>query len=202
MANELKAAELPHRLTLDGRSRLSVTGVLEVESFDERAVALVTARGALTISRSTAARCAWTGRSTRSSMSPMRPRAAFLPGCSADGAGAGAAGRAARRGGAHRRGAGAFLRCAARAAQAAFPGAVASGRAVRPCVRVCARPADAAAGARRVPAVFPAGAHHGRGGVFSAAQPLCPARAGGRFGRAGAGFARFDRAFAVGAEKN
>ena len=49
MANELKAAELPHRLTLDGRRRLSVTGVLEVESFDERAVALVTARGALTI---------------------------------------------------------------------------------------------------------------------------------------------------------
>ena len=49
MANDEKKAELPHRLTLDGRSRLSVTGVLEVESFDETAVALVTARGALLI---------------------------------------------------------------------------------------------------------------------------------------------------------
>ena len=49
MANELKTAELPHRLTLDGRSRLTITGVLEVESFAEESVALVTARGALLI---------------------------------------------------------------------------------------------------------------------------------------------------------
>ena len=39
--------DAPHRLTLDGRSRLTITGVLEVESFDEESVALVTARGAL-----------------------------------------------------------------------------------------------------------------------------------------------------------
>ena len=32
--------ELPHRLTLDARSRLSMTGVLEVESFDENAIVL------------------------------------------------------------------------------------------------------------------------------------------------------------------
>ena len=32
---EAKSVEQPHRLTLDSRSRLSVTGVLEVESFDE-----------------------------------------------------------------------------------------------------------------------------------------------------------------------
>lgn len=30
---EAKSVEQPHRLTLDSRSRLSVTGVLEVESF-------------------------------------------------------------------------------------------------------------------------------------------------------------------------
>lgn len=36
--------ELPHRLTLDARSRLSMTGVTEVESFDEGTVVLVTAR--------------------------------------------------------------------------------------------------------------------------------------------------------------
>lgn len=37
--------ELPHRLTLDARSRLSMTGVLEVESFDENA----TTRGTLIV---------------------------------------------------------------------------------------------------------------------------------------------------------
>ena len=37
--------ELPHRLTLDARSRLSMTGVLEVESFDENAIVLATTRG-------------------------------------------------------------------------------------------------------------------------------------------------------------
>lgn len=41
--------ELPHRLTLDGRSRLNMTGVLEVESFDENTVVLVTTRGTLVV---------------------------------------------------------------------------------------------------------------------------------------------------------
>ena len=41
--------ELPHRLTLDARSRLSMTGVTAVESFDEGTVVLVTTRGTLIV---------------------------------------------------------------------------------------------------------------------------------------------------------
>ena len=48
-ARQERELELPHRLTLDARSRLSMTGVTEVESFDEESVALVTPRGALLI---------------------------------------------------------------------------------------------------------------------------------------------------------
>lgn len=38
---------LPHELRLDNRSKLSVSGVSEVESFDETTVVLHTARGVL-----------------------------------------------------------------------------------------------------------------------------------------------------------
>ena len=44
-----KALELPHKLTLDGRNRLNLTGVTEVESFDEGMVVLHTTRGTLVI---------------------------------------------------------------------------------------------------------------------------------------------------------
>lgn len=40
---------LPHELRLDNRSKLSVGGVSEVESFDETTVVLHTARGVLII---------------------------------------------------------------------------------------------------------------------------------------------------------
>lgn len=46
---EPKALDAPHKLTLDARNRLSVTGVLEVESFDEGMIALATTRGPLVI---------------------------------------------------------------------------------------------------------------------------------------------------------
>ncbi len=51
MAYELaeKALELPHKLMLDGRERLNITGVTEVESFDEGMVVLHTNRGTLVI---------------------------------------------------------------------------------------------------------------------------------------------------------
>jgi len=51
MANmqEEKALELPHRLVLEGRGRLSVTGITEIESFDENTVVLYTTRGTLVI---------------------------------------------------------------------------------------------------------------------------------------------------------
>lgn len=46
---EEKALELPHKLTLDGRNRLALTGVTEVESFDESMIVLHTTRGTLVI---------------------------------------------------------------------------------------------------------------------------------------------------------
>lgn len=46
----LSAQELPHSLMLDGRERLSVTGVEDVSSFDEQSVIALTSRGMLTIS--------------------------------------------------------------------------------------------------------------------------------------------------------
>ena len=46
MANE---ANYPHELRLENREKLTVSGVREVESFDENAVAVVTAQGLLVI---------------------------------------------------------------------------------------------------------------------------------------------------------
>jgi len=46
---EEKTLEAPHRLTLDARRRLSMTGVVEVESFDEEQVVLATTKGQLVI---------------------------------------------------------------------------------------------------------------------------------------------------------
>lgn len=47
MANERQNE--PHELRLDNRARLSVSGVREVESFDEAVVALTTVRGLLIV---------------------------------------------------------------------------------------------------------------------------------------------------------
>ncbi len=44
-----KQMQLPHRLTLDERNKLSVTGVSEVVSFDDTAVVLHTQMGMLVI---------------------------------------------------------------------------------------------------------------------------------------------------------
>ena len=41
--------EAPHQLRLDGRARLHMTGVIEVESFDESTIVLTTTRGALIV---------------------------------------------------------------------------------------------------------------------------------------------------------
>ena len=41
--------DMPHELRLENRARLNVTGVREVESFDESAVVLHTAKGVLVI---------------------------------------------------------------------------------------------------------------------------------------------------------
>ena len=44
-----KLPETPHKLVLDSRRRLSMTGVIEVESFDETAIQLTTTRGPVLI---------------------------------------------------------------------------------------------------------------------------------------------------------
>ena len=44
-----KEIQLPHELRLDNRARLSISGVSEVESFDESVVVLKTVRGLLVV---------------------------------------------------------------------------------------------------------------------------------------------------------
>ena len=46
---EQKALELPHKLTLESRNRLNLTGITEVESFDDGMVVLHTTRGTLVV---------------------------------------------------------------------------------------------------------------------------------------------------------
>lgn len=41
--------QMPHQITLDGRSSLIVTGVGEVESFDENTIVMVTTKGTLVV---------------------------------------------------------------------------------------------------------------------------------------------------------
>jgi len=48
-AFEDRVPETAHKLTLDGRGRLSVSGVSDVESFDEQMVVLATSRGTLVV---------------------------------------------------------------------------------------------------------------------------------------------------------
>ena len=64
-------AGLAHRLELEGRERLTVSGVEDVERFDESTIVMATCAGTMVISgtsgssRSTAGRCTSTGGSTR-----------------------------------------------------------------------------------------------------------------------------------------
>lgn len=44
-----KEMQLPHELRLDNRARLSISGVEEVESFDESVVVLKTVKGLLVV---------------------------------------------------------------------------------------------------------------------------------------------------------
>ncbi len=49
MAEEKKVVKTPHNVILEDRSRLMVTGVNDVDSFDEQTVVLVTDQGELTV---------------------------------------------------------------------------------------------------------------------------------------------------------
>lgn len=44
-----KNADMPHNIIMEARARMSVSGVMDVESFDETVVTLYTSRGLLTI---------------------------------------------------------------------------------------------------------------------------------------------------------
>ncbi|MDR0382099.1 MAG: sporulation protein YabP [Oscillospiraceae bacterium] len=46
---EKSVAAMPHHIILEGRSRLSITGVEDVDSFDETTVVLYTSKGLLTV---------------------------------------------------------------------------------------------------------------------------------------------------------
>lgn len=48
-AHNVPQLEAPHKLTLDSRNRLSMTGVVEVESFDDASIVLRTTRGPLVV---------------------------------------------------------------------------------------------------------------------------------------------------------
>ena len=49
MPIENNLPEVPHRVSLEGRNKLSVSGVKDVESFDETMIVLVTSRGILQV---------------------------------------------------------------------------------------------------------------------------------------------------------
>ena len=49
MEQQITAQEQPHKLVLDNRKRLTLTGVTEVESFDEELVVLHTNLGTLVV---------------------------------------------------------------------------------------------------------------------------------------------------------
>lgn len=49
MASEDRNREMPHNIILEGREKLSVSGVMDVQSFDEEQVLLETVRGMVVV---------------------------------------------------------------------------------------------------------------------------------------------------------
>ena len=49
MAADERNREMPHTVILEGREKLSISGVLDVQSFDEQQVLLETVRGMLVV---------------------------------------------------------------------------------------------------------------------------------------------------------
>ena len=49
MASEDRNREIPHNIILEGREKLSISGVLDVQSFDEEQVLLETVRGMVVV---------------------------------------------------------------------------------------------------------------------------------------------------------
>ncbi|MGI6578116.1 MAG: sporulation protein YabP [Eubacteriales bacterium] len=46
---QVKNTEMPHNIILESRERLSVSGVEDVESFDDESIIIYTSRGTLTV---------------------------------------------------------------------------------------------------------------------------------------------------------
>ena len=89
------ALEAPHQLQLDSRARLHMTGVIEVESFDESTIVLTTTRGTLIVRgeglhlqllRLDGGEVLVDGTVDALPMRTASRQAAFWRGCSADGA--------------------------------------------------------------------------------------------------------------------
>ncbi len=49
MAADERSREMPHMVILEGREKLSISGVIDVQSFDEEQILLETVRGMLII---------------------------------------------------------------------------------------------------------------------------------------------------------
>lgn len=49
MASEERSREMPHNIILEGREKLSISGVVDVQSFDEEQVMLETVRGMVVV---------------------------------------------------------------------------------------------------------------------------------------------------------
>ena len=49
MLNDNKTIKMPHNIVMEGRKKLMITGVTEVDSFDPSTIALFTEMGELTI---------------------------------------------------------------------------------------------------------------------------------------------------------
>ena len=49
MAAEERNREMPHTVILEGREKLSISGVVDVQSFDEEQVLLETVRGMMVV---------------------------------------------------------------------------------------------------------------------------------------------------------
>lgn len=203
---ETNLAQQPHRLTLDSRSRLSITGVLEVESFDDTEILLTSTRGPMSIRGQglhlqqlsiDGGQVLVDGSVDAISYEDDIPRGGFFARCSADGdpcLGAGA--DLCCRGCFWGWGCVWHTICCGRCGGSCRDG-LRSGRTVRLLLTASFLSFCAHGGAGTVPAVCVPRCIFDRCFVFSDAQPVCAARIPDAFPPAGADFADAARAAAL-----
>ena len=203
---ETNLAQQPHRLTLDSRSRLSITGVLEVESFDDTEILLTSTRGPMSIRGQglhlqqlsiDGGQVLVDGSVDAISYEDDIPRGGFSPACSADGDPCLGAGADLCAGGAAGARAVSGIRSAAGAAAASAAGGNCGGRAVRAAACGVVSVLRAHGGTGAVPAVCVPRRISDRRFVFPDAQPARAALVPGALGPAGADAAGAARAAAL-----